>query len=118
MRNYATVFFSIGKVGDWKNYFTVSQSEKLDKRIAEGIQGSMFKFTNFQTLHKQGKPVVGKLNKNTKNRDFFWPFKPHGFDFITAGTHMQLKKEIATCIVFLEMLPGREMNTNVFNQLE
>ena len=33
-----------GCVGDWKNYFTVAQSEKFDAIIEEGLKGTGIKF--------------------------------------------------------------------------
>ncbi|CAH1786574.1 unnamed protein product, partial [Owenia fusiformis] len=37
-------FMRKGKVGDWKNYFTVNQSEQFDKRFAEKMEGCSWKF--------------------------------------------------------------------------
>lgn len=37
-------YFLAGKVGDWKNYFTVAESEMYDEFIKEELKGSDMKF--------------------------------------------------------------------------
>ena len=39
------VFFRKGEVGDWKNYFTIEMSEKLNHIIEQKFQGSGIKFS-------------------------------------------------------------------------
>ncbi|XP_055805863.1 cytosolic sulfotransferase 12-like [Solanum dulcamara] len=39
------VFFRRGEIGDWKNYFTVEMSDKLDHIIDQKFQGSGLKFS-------------------------------------------------------------------------
>ncbi|XP_076451786.1 sulfotransferase 6B1-like isoform X2 [Babylonia areolata] len=38
------VMYRKGKVGDWKNWFTVAQSEMMDQLIEKEMKGSRFKF--------------------------------------------------------------------------
>lgn len=41
--NYKSVIF-LGKIGDWKNYYTVAQSEKCDEVIKRGLEGTDIRF--------------------------------------------------------------------------
>ncbi|KAK4715250.1 hypothetical protein R3W88_013588 [Solanum pinnatisectum] len=38
------VFFRKGKVGDWKNYFTIEMNEKLNHIIEQKFEGSGLRF--------------------------------------------------------------------------
>lgn len=42
--------FFAGIVGDWKNHFTVAQSELMDTRVAESFKNSMFEWKYMQFL--------------------------------------------------------------------
>uniref|UniRef100_M1B786 Sulfotransferase n=1 Tax=Solanum tuberosum TaxID=4113 RepID=M1B786_SOLTU len=39
------LFFRRGEIGDWKNYFTIEMSDKLNHIIEEKFQGSGLKFS-------------------------------------------------------------------------
>lgn len=41
--NGKSILYRKGEVGDWKNYFTVAQSEYLDKLVEEKFKNSIFK---------------------------------------------------------------------------
>ena len=38
------MFLRLGEVGEWKDYFTVSQSERIDKIIEEKFKNTNIKF--------------------------------------------------------------------------
>ena len=44
MLSFILEYFLAGKVGDWKNYFTVAQNEEIEKVLKERMNDSSFKF--------------------------------------------------------------------------
>ena len=44
MLSFILKYSLAGKVGDWKNYFTVAQNEEIEKVLKERMNDSSFKF--------------------------------------------------------------------------
>ena len=44
MLSFILKYSLAGKVGDWKNYFTVAQNEEIEEVLKERMKDSSFKF--------------------------------------------------------------------------